>query len=444
MAEIFQCPTCSGRLEFDGGDHATVRCEYCGNTVIVPQSLRSHSRNASLFSEKQEAVEEIVRLINAGNRQQAARLYAKTFAVDQVQAREAVARLADGLSLSSKHVNVEAGSASIVRRIGCLIAGSVLLIVLGTTVIPLLAGGAAIWSVFRQEPVATGVAEVLEEGAQEAIAEEDTDFATLLDSFGSEGIAPGQFVDPRAIAVAPDGELFVADYSSGRVQRFDAEGAYLGLWQWEERAVQALAVGLEGDLYAVQGGDLVRFSRQSGEAQGTLTYESNSPVSFRGVAVAPNGDIVGLNHFHEYVRFDAQGAVMHVVDLEETVDVRGVDAVTVDGLGNVYVLGTYEDVLGKRQEGVFLFSSEGRYRSRFGSGGDEPGQFTSPSAVAVDGQGRIYVGDFPGIITFSSSGNYLGTTDTEGVIFGIAFGPEGDMLATGNANKVFRYALPAP
>ncbi len=445
MAEIFKCPSCGGRLAFDGGDHATVRCEYCGNTVIVPQSLRSHTRSASLLSEKQEAIEEIVRLINAGNRQQATRLYAQTFAVERAQAREAVARLADGLSLSSQHMDVElaAGNASIVRRIGCLIAGSVLLIVLGTTVIPLLAGGAAIWSEFRQEPVATGVAEVLEEGAQEVIAEEDMDFATLLDSFGSEGIAPGQFVDPRAITVAPDGELFVADYSSGRVQRFDAEGEYLGLWQWDdERVVQALAVGLEGDVYAVQGGDLVRFARQSGEAQGTLTYESDSPVSFRSVAVAPNGDIVGLNHFHEYVRFDAQGAVLHVVDLEETAEVRGVDGLTVDGLGNVYVLGTYEDVLGKRQDGVFLFSSEGRYRSRFGSGGDEPGQFTSPGALAVDGQGRIYVGDFPGIITFSSSGDYLGTTDTEGVIFGIAFDPEGNMLATGNANKVFRYALP--
>lgn len=447
MAEIFQCPSCGGRLEFDGGDHPTVRCEYCANTVIVPESLRSHTRSAALLSQKQKAVEEIVRLINAGNRREATHLYAETFRVDRAQAREAVARLADGLSLSSQHVNVQLddGSDSTVRRVGCLVAASVLLVVLGTAIIPLLTGGAAIWAVFRQEPVATGLAEVLEESAPDVLAEEAADYATLLDSFGTEGIAPGQFVDPRAVAVGPDGELFVADYSSGRVQRFNAQGEHLGLWQWDdERVIQALAVGLAGDVYAVQGGNLVRFSRESGEAQETLTYESASPVSFRDVAVAPNGDIVALNHFHEFVRFDAQGAVMHVVDLEETAEVRGVDGLTVDGLGNVYVLGTYEDVLGKRQDGIFLFSSEGRYRSRFGSRGDEPGRFTSPGAVAVDGQGRIYVGDFPGIITFSSSGDYLGTTDTEGVIFGIAFDSEGNMIAVGNANKVFRFTLPAP
>lgn len=448
MAELFQCPSCGGRLEFDGGDHATVRCDYCANTVIVPESLRSHTGGASMLSQKQEAVEEIVRLINAGNRQQATQLYEKTFRVDRAQAREAVGRLADGLSLSSQHINVhlDSDSASAVRRVGCLIGASVLLVVLGTTVIPLLAGGAAIWSVFRQQPVATGVAEIIEGSAPDVLAEEeDSDYAILLDSFGSEGIAPGQFVDPRAVAVAPDGEWFVADYSSGRVQRFDAEGNYQGLWPWDdERTIQALAVGLNDDIYAVQGGNLVRFSRQSGEAQETFTYESASPVSFRDAAIAPNGDIVALNHFGEYVRLDANGAVVHVVDLEETAEVRGVDALTVDGLGNVYVLATYEDVLGKRHDGIFLFSSDGRYRSRFGSNGDEPGQFTSPSAIAVDGQGRIYVSDFPGIITFSNSGDYLGTTDTEGVVFGIAFDAEGNMMAVGNANKVFRYGLPSP
>lgn len=445
MAEIFQCPSCGGRLEFDGGDHATVRCNYCANTVIVPESLRSNTRSASILSEKQSAVEEIVRLINAGNRQQAVQLYAESFAVNREQARAAVARLADGLNLSAQHVNVQldASSALTIRRVGCLIAASVLLIVVGTAVIPLVAGGAAVWSVFSQEPVATRVAEVLEESAPQVLAEAEADYASLVDSFGSEGIAPGQFVDPRAIAIAQDGDLFVADYSSGRVQRFDAEGEYLGLWQWDEdRVIQALDVGTQDDLYAVQGGDLVRFSRESGEVQGTLTYESAVPISFRDVAVAPNGDIVALNHFHEFVRFDATGAVIHVVDIEEAAEVSGVNGLALDGLGNVYVLATYQDVLEGRQFGVFLFSNEGRFRSRFGSSGDEPGQFTSPGAIAVDGQGRIYVSDFPGIMTFANSGSYLGTTDTEGVVFGIAFDRDGEMVATGNANKVLRFVAP--
>lgn len=447
MAEVFQCPSCSGRLQYDGGEHPTVRCDYCGSTVIVPESLRSHKHGMSTLYGQQNAMQEVVRLINEGRRDEAAQLFGKSFGVNQAQAQEAVSRLADGLSLSTQHINVQAGSsgAALARRVGCIIALIVILSIAAFTVIPLLAGGAAVWSLFSQEPVATSVAQIISESDPEIIlaAESTPEYASLIESFGSEGIAPGQFVDPRGLAVAPDGQIFVADYSTGRVQRFDGEGSSLGVWQWDEdRVIQALGVGTQDDLYAIQGGSLVRFSRESGEPLGTLTYESARPVSFRDVAVAPNGDIVGLNSFSEYVRFDAAGNVIHVVDLEETADVLAASKLALDGRGNVYLLATYEDVLSKRQNGVFLYSNEGRYLSRFGSDGDEAGQFTSPSAIAVDGQGRIYISDFPGILTFANSGNYLGVTDPEGFIFGIAFNSQGEMLAVGNANKLFRYAPP--
>ena len=47
-------------------------------------------------------------------------------------------------------------------------------------------------------------------------------------------------------------------------------------------------------------------------------------------------------------------------------------------------------------EGVFVFSPDGKYISRFGSMGDAEGQFTSPRSIAVDNLGKIYIADFPG------------------------------------------------
>ena len=455
MAEVFRCPSCSGKLEFDGGDHVTVRCEYCGNTVIVPESIRSRSGNVSTLYGQQGAMQQVVGMLNEGRQEEAAQLFGQTFGVGQTQAREAVARLADGLTLSSQHLHVRVGDAGTVsvaqrrflRRLGCVIAAIIVLSIGGAVIIPLVAGGAAIWSIFSQEPVATGVAQILSEDVPVVIAQSTAQYArqyaSLVDSFGSEGIGSGQFVDPRGITIASDGQIFVADYSTGRVQRFDAQVNSLGVWQWEEdRVIQALSAGAQDDLYAIQGGQLVRFDRESGEALGALTYESDRPVAFRDVAVAPNGEVVALNHFSEFVRYDAAGNVVHVVDIEEAAEATGAGELALDGVGNVYLLATYEDALGKRQNGVFLFSNEGRYLSRFGSDGDEPGQFTSPSAIAIDGQGRIYVSDFPGIITFSNSGTYLGTTDTEGFIFGMDFDNQGQLVAVGNANKLFRYALP--
>jgi sugar lactone lactonase YvrE len=376
-------------------------------------------------------------------------LFATTFGVTTRQATEAVDRLASGLSLSTRHISFQqtADNTRVVRRLGCLVAAIVLIIVLGAVVVPLMLGGTAAWTFFGQEAVGTEIAVVLGEelpGTPALAADKPADYAQLVDSVGGEGIALGQFVDPRAIAVARDGMIYVADYDVGRVQRFDAQGSALGMWQWDaDRVIQALAVGTEDDLYAVQAGDLVRFDRQSGESLGELTYESPLHiVSFSDVDIAPNGDVVALNHFGEYVRFDARGGLLQIVDVEETASAEQVDELAVDGLGNVYLLASYEDALGERHHGVFMFDKEGNYLSRFGSDGDEEGQFTSPSTIAVDGQGRIYVSDFPGILTFSNSGAYLGTTDPDGFVLGIAFNNEGEMLAVGNANMMFRYAVP--
>ena len=52
----------------------------------------------------------------------------------------------------------------------------------------------------------------------------------LLGKWGSEGSGPGQFNRPLAIAVAPDGTVYVTDGPSYRVQYFDASGTFLGTW----------------------------------------------------------------------------------------------------------------------------------------------------------------------------------------------------------------------
>lgn len=74
--------------------------------------------------------------------------------------------------------------------------------------------------------------------------------------------------------------------------------------------------------------------------------------------------------------------------------------VAVDGLGNIYALGTFNDA-------VFKFGPDGKFIIRFGCSGGNPGQFRTASAIAVDGRGRVYVSE--GVQIFDGDGRYLDT-----------------------------------
>lgn len=52
----------------------------------------------------------------------------------------------------------------------------------------------------------------------------------LLHSWGEPGSGPGQFHVPHGLAVDQGGIVYVADRENSRIQRFSADGAFLGEW----------------------------------------------------------------------------------------------------------------------------------------------------------------------------------------------------------------------
>jgi DNA-binding beta-propeller fold protein YncE len=52
----------------------------------------------------------------------------------------------------------------------------------------------------------------------------------LVASWGAPGKAEGEFHLPHSLAIDPDGTLYVADRSNKRIQIFNPEGAFLGMW----------------------------------------------------------------------------------------------------------------------------------------------------------------------------------------------------------------------
>jgi DNA-binding beta-propeller fold protein YncE len=382
MIETLQCPTCGAPLDYDPQTAAeTARCPFCANTAVLPQSAR------------RAAAPQIV--IGAGFGRGVRRTARGAFA-------------------------------------GVLI---VLLIILGFT-------GAIVFFVLRSvnSTVANvtrtvGVANTRSTLATPPKSSPWAGYTEPALAFGAEGIGPGNFKDARSIAVDAQGRIYVGEYSGGRVQVFDSAGKFLTQWSVNPKMpLRGMAADRDGTVYVVQSGNITRYEGASGRSLGDVGAGGGR---FDDVAVAADGGLVAFaqDPHDNIVRIDRSGQASKVIrravsgqtDRSE-LDIR----VAVDGLGNVYGLGTFNDA-------VFKFSSDGRFLTQFGSDGDEAGQFRAPGAIAVDNQGRVYVADFKGVQIFDPNGRYLNTIKVKGAASGLAFNDRGELFVVART-QVYKFA----
>jgi len=261
----------------------------------------------------------------------------------------------------------------------------------------------------------------------------------VLLEFGSEGIGPGMFNDARSIGVDGAGRIYVAEYSGGRVQVFDPAGKFVTQWTIGDRKtlIRGFAADRKGTVYVAEGGRIDRYLGETGEKLGTLEYERNG---FDDVTVAADGGLVTAwqSNRDDIVVFDANGKLVRKIP--EAISGASGDSelatrVAVDGAGYIYALGRFNN-------GVFKFGRDGKFMNRFGSDGDKPGQFRAPYSIAVDGYGRIYVGDMKGIQVFDANGRYLALISSKGMAFGMAFNDKNELFVIAR-DHVIKFAVPA-
>jgi DNA-binding beta-propeller fold protein YncE len=383
MIETLQCPTCGAPLDYDPrSDAETVRCPFCANTAVLPQSARAAT------------APQIV--INTGFSRGVRRTARGAFA-------------------------------------GVLV---LLLVIFGFT-------GAIIFFVIRSVNRTVSVvtrsiptrSTLMPTPPPGLKLHEFSGYTEPLMTFGAEGIGPGNFKDARSIAVDAQGRIYVGEYSGGRVQVFDSSGKFVTQWSVDPKMpLRALAAERSGTVYVVQSGNITRYEGTTGRSLGNVGAGSGR---FDDVAVAADGGLVtfSYNSHDNIIRMDRSGQVSKVIqnavsgqtDRSE-LDIR----VAVDGLGNVYGLGTFNNA-------VFKFSPDGRFLTQFGSDGDEAGQFRAPGAIAVDNQGRVYVSDFKGVQIFDPAGRYLNTIKVKGAASGLAFNDRGELFVVART-QVYKFA----
>ena len=386
MPQTFDCPKCGAPVKYERSfdptaPNSTVRCDYCQSQLIAPDEL-------------------------AGRPAQVIRI----------------------------QFGADAGS-RFPKWIWLIVA----IPLLGLVVAGLAAAGALVPAFYS---VSRTVKEVKPPVRPNTPTKESkSSFATVLLNFGSEGIGPGMFTDARSIAVDGAGRIYVGEYSGGRVQVFDAEGKFLNQWAIGDRKtlIRGMAVDRKGTIYVAQGGAIERYRGETGEKLGQLQYERSG---FDDVSTTADGGLVTAwqSNRDDIVVFDANGKSVRTIPAAISSASGNSELamrVAADGAGNIYALGRFND-------GVFKFARDGKFVTRFGSGGDQAGQFRAAYSIAVDGYGRVYVGDMKGIQIFDANGRYLNLIDgLKGMAFGMAFNDKNELFVIAR-DHVLKLAVPAP
>jgi tripartite motif-containing protein 71 len=232
---------------------------------------------------------------------------------------------------------------------------------------------------------------------------------TFLGTWGSRGSGEGQFEAPWDVEVAPDGTVYVVDTGNHRIQRFSADGTFLSAWgsqgggNGQFDLPRGVAVAPDGTVYVADSGN-DRIQRFSADGVFLGTWSINDPL---GIAVAPDGTIYVTDTINGRIqRFNATGTFLGAWGGPGSGD--GQFSLTVDVAvapdGTVYVAG------GGGNDHIQYFSATGTFLGRWGSWGGGYGQFVTISGVAVAPDGTVYVADTGNhrIQRFSATGTFLG------------------------------------
>lgn len=214
---------------------------------------------------------------------------------------------------------------------------------------------------------------------------------------GNQGIGPGEFISPRAIAVGPDGAVFVVD-KTARIQRFSPNGDYELTWrmpEWDAGKPTGLMVDASNRvwvadthyarvvIYDRDGKELERYG-SNGEGPGEFIFPTHT-------VLAPDG----TRYVSEYggndriSRFSATWEYLGSFGGKDDGDaaLRRPQVMALGSDGAIWVA----DAGGHR---LCRFSPEGRLIGTVGTMGSEPGQFKFPYGLAICPDGTLLVSEF--------------------------------------------------
>ncbi|MBD3175362.1 MAG: hypothetical protein GF320_09280 [Armatimonadia bacterium] len=269
-----------------------------------------------------------------------------------------------------------------------------------------------------------------------------------LTQWGTPVGTPGHFADARRVAVDAQGRVFVVDRNKEVVSRYSATGSLetemvvaRGFAFGEPRAV---ALHPDGDVYVGMEYGVLKYSQDLELIdEWTANAQGGTLNGLQDLEVGPGGNLFTVDGPADMIRvFTTSGAPVKNFGTSGT----GVGqlsrpvALAFDASENLYVV----DEPGK----VLKYGPNDAFIKEWGATGSGPAQFAEPRGIAVDVRGLVYVADYANrrIQVFSSDGDFVSEAPLEDefsplLANDVAIHPNGTTLVAAAPEDVLSYAL---
>ena len=259
-----------------------------------------------------------------------------------------------------------------------------------------------------------------------------------LSSFGEFGSGAGQLSAPKQMAVASDGDVYVADSGNDRISVFAGDGSFLRTFGGGQLS-QPGDVALDGSgraFVADSGHNRVAVFGGSGEflfAFGTPALNDPAGLVVDGstVYVADRGN-------EQIAVYSTAGTALAPIEPAAPFSPR--DVIVGDD-GNLYVAD-----FANEQVDVFTKEGVGPIRTIGGTGSGQ-GELSGPVALVADGQGGIYVADETAerVVHFRDDGGFLNSVNAAPNVAGVGVACQGNLFAAESGTllaRVLRFGEP--
>jgi outer membrane protein assembly factor BamB len=260
--------------------------------------------------------------------------------------------------------------------------------------------------------------------------------------FGTAEKGAEKIAGVRLVAVDPDGFVYAGDTDAGSVLRYASEGKPAGRFDIAEPKGPwtGLAADRAGVVYVASAGRLFRYDGASGKLLGEVKHPDGA--GFFHVAPRPDAGVIASwrNAQRDDFVLVAKDGTVETIHRNAVAGASGEPAgdvlVAMDGRRTIYAAVN-------PLHAICIFKFTGEYVNRFGSEGDEDGQFSGAIAgLTADGQGQIFVTDAKGVSVIKSvDGGFVRRLEVKGT--GIAIDDD-DALFTAAGTEVAKYQIPPP